>query len=334
MPRASIVMPCRDAGAYLPEAIASLEAQSFDDYEVVAIDDGSADDTRALLDAWAGRDRRVRILEQPPLGITAALQRAADAAQGDVLVRMDADDIAHPARLERQVQLLDERPDVDACGTLVRYFPRHDLRDGALRYERWINSLVEHDDIVRDIFVECPIAHPSLALRRTALDRAGGYQDRGWPEDYDLVLRLWQNGVRFAKVPETLLRWRERDDRSSRIDDRYRPDAFRRCKVHYMRHTLLRHADGAVVWGAGPVGKTFARELQRQNVRVRAFVDLDPRKIGQIVHGAPVIAPHAVRGCAGALMLAAVGQPDGRTQIRNALRAQGFLEGRDFVAVA
>lgn len=334
MPRVSVLLPCRDVAAFLPQTIASLDAQTFTDIEIIAVDDGSADDTPALLHEWAARESRVRVLARPARGIVAALQEAAAAAEGEILVRMDGDDVAHPQRIEKQVALLDDMPHVGACGTRTRYFPRDAVQGGALRYEAWINSLLQPHEIARDIFVECPIAHPTLAIRRDLFDQVGGYRDRGWPEDYDLVLRLWSHGVAMAKTPEVLLDWRERPERASRQDPQYAEHAFRRCKVHYLTRTLLPTRDGVVVWGAGPVGKLFARELQRQDARVRAFVDLDPRKIGQIVHGAPVVSPRDVQAYRDALCVAAVGQPDARAEIRAALDELGWIETQDYVVVA
>lgn len=333
-PRVSILLPCRDAAAYLPDTRASIEAQSFRDFEVVAVDDGSSDETRVLLEAWAADDERVRVLVQEPLGIVPALRRATEAARGEILVRMDADDVAYSTRIERQVELLSQNPELGACGTLVRYFPRGSVAGGAQRYEMWINALVQHDDIARDIFVECPIAHPTMAVRREVLEQVGGYQDNGWPEDYDLVFRLWINGIAMGKVPEILLRWRERIDRTSRTDPRYDEDAFRRIKVHYLKNTLLNGHKGVVVWGAGPVGKAFALELKAQKIKVRAFVELDQRKIGQTIHEAPVIAPEELDRYRGAFAVAAVGLPNARDEIRTALEGHGWTEGKDFVAVA
>lgn len=334
VPRVSILFPCRDAAAFLPDAIASLEAQRFTDFEVLAVDDGSRDATSSQLASWARRDPRVRVLRGPGKGIAATLNLALEAAEGEYIARMDADDIAEPDRLGEQVALLEGSPDVVACGTLVRYFPDEVVLGGARRYEEWINGLVEPDQIERDIFVECPIPHPTLMARRAVLVELGGYRDMGWPEDYDLVLRIWAAGHRMAKVPRVLHRWRERPDRASRTDPRYSPAAFRRCKVHHLRRTLLRGRAGAVVWGAGPVGKMFARELLRQGERVRAFVDLDPRKIGQTIHGAPVIRPEEVDRFRGALALAAVGSADARQEIRHELERRGWREMEDFAAVA
>ena len=362
MPRVSVLLPCRDAARHLSAAIASVRAQTFTDYEVVAVDDGSRDDTLDRLHDWAGQDPRVRVLATPRRGLVPALATGLAAVRGELVARMDADDVALPARLEAQVALLDDDPSIAACGTGVEYFPADRVRAGARRYQAWVNGLVRPEEIARDIFVECPIPHPTLVIRRNVLVGIGGYRELGWPEDYDLVLRLWAAGYRMAKVPEILYRWREGDDRASRSDPRYDPARFRRLKVHFLRRTLLAAGRAAVVWGAGPVGKAFARELAAAGTPIAAFVDLDPKKIGQEIHGAPVLAPGELerflsgdthgdddaaagddpaRRPPGAsrpglrpLVLAAVGQAGARAEIRAECRRQGLEESEDFIAIA
>ena len=331
-PRVSVLLPCRNAEATLDEAVASLLGQTLHEFEILAVDDGSEDTTAAMLERWSARDTRIRTLHIPPSGIVTALNAAAARARGSIFARMDADDIAAPERLERQVAFLDGASDIAACGTAVRYFPRRALRGGARRYESWLNGVVSPEDVERDLFIECPIAHPTLAVRRAAFETVGKYRDPGWPEDYDLVLRLWVSGFRLANVPEVLLHWREGRTRLSRVDPRYGADAFRRCKAEFLAHRI--GARPIVVWGAGPVGKAFARALLAAGRSLTAFVDLDPRKIGQEIHGVPVIEPAAVAGHRGAYVLAAVGQPHARAQIRGALREAGFAEPRDCCAVA
>jgi hypothetical protein len=187
--------------------------------------------------------------------------------------------------------------------------------------------------VLRDRFVECPIVHPTLLLRRSAFEAAGGYRDPGWPEDYDLILRLLAGGRRLSNLPEVLLHWRDRPDRLSRTDPRYRQDAFRRCKLHHLI-PLLAGFDGVVVWGAGPVGKAFARGLLEQGVALRAFVDLDPRKIGQTTYGAPVVHPDRINDYRGVFVLAAVAGEVARAEIRASLAAAGWNEDMEYVAVA
>jgi glycosyltransferase involved in cell wall biosynthesis len=327
-------LPCRDAEPYLREAIASLEAQTFRDFEVIAVDDGSQDGTPRALREWAKQNNAVRIIHTPRQGLVTALETARLAASSDILARMDSDDRAHPQRFQRQLQLLDEYPDLAACGTGVRYFPQEAVREGARRYETWINTLQSHAAIANDVFVECPIPHPTLMVRRSALEDVGGYRDPGWPEDYDLVLRLWAAGHQLAKTPEILLDWRENPGRLSRNDTRYSEDSFRRCKVHWLRQTLLKDRTTVVIWGAGPVGKRFALELAAEQVKTIAFVDVDPRKIGQTIHGAPVIAPDQMREFPDTFAIAAVGSDDARAEIRSTLLQFGRKELQDFCAVA
>ena len=230
-----------------------------------------------------------------PNRIVAALQRGLAEACGRYVARMDADDLCHPERLAAQLDLLERSPDLAGCGTGVRYFPESGVTPRAAEYAAWLNSMTHWDKVAANIFVECPLAHPTFMFRASALAEVGGYRDHGWPEDYDLLLRLWRRGRRFVSVPRVLLDWRDDPGRLSRNHDAYSLAAFRACRVHHLRKSLLRGRSGVVVWGAGPTGKRLAREFVRQGAEVLAFVEVDPRKIGQRIHGAPVVGVDAVR---------------------------------------
>jgi cellulose synthase/poly-beta-1,6-N-acetylglucosamine synthase-like glycosyltransferase len=333
-PTVSVLLPVRDGGVWLDEAIESVLGQTFEDFELIVVDDGSSDDTPDRLSAQARRDDRVRPIRQDPAGIVAALERGRAEARGRFLARMDADDVAEPERLSRQAELMRDDPSLAGCGCGVRYFPRSEVRPGARRYEAWLNAATTPGEVEEALFVECPLAHPTFFLRAEAVEAVGGYRDPGWPEDYDLVLRLWRAGHRLANVPDVLHRWRERPDRLSRTGLAYAPEAFRACKVHHLRRSLLPDGRDAVVWGAGPVGKAFARALADAGTGIAAFVELDPRKIGQEIHGAPVLDTDGGVEVRGPLHLAAVGQQGARGRIRALLRSAGLHPVRDFVAVA
>ncbi len=330
----SVLLPVRDGARSLHGAIESIVSQSLGDLELIVVDDGSTDDTPGTLDEWAGRDPRVRVFRQPALGIVAALEAGRARAVGRYLARMDADDVSLPGRLEAQLRLLERRDDLVGCGCGVEYFPNEVVRDGARRYEAWINGVVSPEQIERALFVECPLAHPTFFLRAEAVAAVGGYRAVAWPEDYDLVLRLWAAGGRFGKVPETLLRWREAPARLSRTHARYSPEAFLACKVHHLTRTLLRKGRPVVIWGAGPVGKALSRALRSAGVGLEAFVELDPRKIGQEIHGAPVVDTASGLAMRGPLHLAAVGQEGARERIVALLEGAGLAPLREFVPVA
>jgi GT2 family glycosyltransferase len=332
-PLVSVLLPVRDEEAYLTEALESLSAQTLEGFEVIVVDDGSTDSSAAIALAHARSDSRFRVVLQAPAGIVPALERASAEALGRYVARMDGDDISLPARLQLQVDAL-EHDRLDACGGCVEYFPGEHVRDGARRYEEWINSLVTVEAASRDVFIECPLPHPTIVVRREALQAAGGYRDRGWPEDYDLVLRLWARGARFRNVEHVVLRWREHGDRASRTNHAYTLDAFVRCKVEHLRATLLRGTARVVIWGAGPVGKAFARELLRRGTEIAAFVDVDPRKIGHEIAGAPVVAVEDAPRFADAFAIGAVSGVEGRSRVRELAADQGRSDGINFVAVA
>ena len=333
-PLVSVLMPCRDAAAHLPEAIRSLKLQTFSDYEIIAVNDGSSDGTGDALERWAEYDDRVRTLHTPRNGLAEALQAGAAECCGALLARVDADDFTHPRRLARQVEYLSKHEDVDAVGTHVRYFPHGQVGWGARRYQSWLNGLTEPEELARDILVECPIAHPTLMMRRARFLEVGGYASNGWPEDYDLVLRLHLAGSRVANIPEILHYWREREGRASRVDPRYSAGAFRRCKIHYLRRSILAERTTVSIWGAGRVGKDLARALIDEGINVSVFFDIDPRKIGQEIHGAFVHDARDIDAITDSYLLVAVGAAGAREMIREELDSVGFEEPGNYRCVA
>jgi glycosyltransferase involved in cell wall biosynthesis len=331
------VLPARNAEETIGESLDSIQRQTFPDWELILVDDGSMDATGAIGMKHAEDDARIRVVSQDPGGIVSALQKGCSAAQTPLLARMDADDRALPRRLELQVALMDAQPDVDCCGCLVRM--RGAIASGRRRYERWINRLQAHEDIAREIFVECPIAHPTFVMRREAFESAGGYRDHGWAEDHDLLMRFYERsrrlggrGGRFAKVPEILLEWRERPDRLSREDPRYSPEQFRKLKRHYLRQLDLPKGRPLYQWGAGEVGKRWLREWDMH--APEAVVDINPRKVGRRIHDFEVIVPEALPPAGDCFVAVAVGAPGARDAIREWLVPRGYAETDDFVFLA
>jgi len=332
IPKASILLPVRNEGPHLPAALASLRRQTFTDWELVAVDDGSTDATPDILSAAASSDRRIRVLSRPAEGLVAALNAGLAACRGDLVARMDGDDICHPGRLERQREFLLHHPQVDLVATRIRYFPRSGLTDGLLAYEAWVNSHLDDREIRRDLFVESPFPHPSVMVRRRVLEAVGGYRDMGWPEDYDLWLRLAEAGCRFARVPEALLFWRDRSGRLSRIGEAYSPEAFRACKIHHLQRNFLAGIKEVALWGAGMEGKAWRKSLAGAGIRVTRWYEVDPRKVGQTIHGASVVSLSKLAAGSGPVLVT-IGVREARPQVRAWAGNNGLMEGRDFVCV-
>ena len=334
----SVLMPCFNAQSTLDEAIDSILKQTFSNFELIAVDDGSTDSTLDRLEDWSRRDPRVRILSLSHAGIIEALNAGLVACKAELIARMDADDRAHPERLVRQVKYLTGHPEIAVVGSYVAAFPRDKVQEGFRRYVEWLNSLDTPERIARDIFVESPLAHPSAMIRADWLKRVGGYQEHGWPEDYDLWLRMHVAGAQFGKVDEVLLDWRELPDRLTRVDSRYSVENFLRAKAHYLCQGPLSDREAVVVWGAGQMGRRISKHLERCGAPLVAFVDIDPKKIGNVKRGLPIISaddlPKVLKQYKEPVVLAAVGSRGARQLIRERLDEMGLVETKDYWAVA
>jgi glycosyltransferase involved in cell wall biosynthesis len=336
MPEISLLMPCYNAAATLPEALASIAAQTFGDYEVVAVNDGSTDATPDLLAAAARNDPRWRVLTRPHGGILAALNAGLAECRGRFIARMDADDRMHSRRLEIQRAWFAAHPETDILG--CRAEPLGPAREGFRLYLKWQNGLLTDEDIRRERFVESPLAHPGLMLKRAAYEQLGGYEDHGWAEDYDLLLRAAEAGLRFARTPETLVQWRDHPGRLTRRDDRYSPHNFSRARVHYLARGPLAGRDAILLWGAGESGRRFSKLLKEAGHAPAAYLDVDPRRIGSTRYGRPILPPETLPAewarHRNPVALAAVGARGARALIRARMREFGLVEGRDWWAAA
>jgi len=331
-PNVSILMAVRNEARYLTAALRSLQRQSLTNWELVVIDDGSTDATPQLLANAAAGDDRIRVLQQPAHGLVTALTLGLRHCRAGIIARMDGDDICHPQRLQLQLDYLNHHRAVDVVTCGIRHFPGRLITNGMRAYEDWLNSLHGHDEIVRDLYVEAPLVQPSVMLRRSALDAAGGYQDNGWSEDYDLWLRLAQNGARFARLPQTLFFWRDHAQRITRTSPGCTLEAFRACRLHYLRRDYLRDSKHITLWGAGSEGKAWQRLLQENNIAVQRWIEVDPRKIGQTIHNAPVD-PHETLQPGCGPMLITIGVRAARALVRDYCAQRGLLEGKDYVCV-
>lgn len=328
-----MLLPCRDNADTLDDAVSGILAERDVTLELVLVDDGSRDATPDRVAALAARDPRVVPLRTPGLGIVGALNLALAHARAPLLARMDGDDLSVPGRLRAQADFLGAHPDIAVVGARVAAEPAEAVGEGMRRYVDWLNGIITPEDHRRELFVESPLCHPSVMLRRSAVERVGAYREVPWPEDYDLWLRMDAAGLRLAKLDATLLAWRHRPGRLTFTHPRYGRERINEAKGHFLAARVRAMGGRLAVWGAGPTGRRIARAMEREGVRAELFVDIDPAKVGRVARGAPIVGPDALEP-GRHVVVAAVGSFGAREVIRDALRRKGFVEGTGFVCAA
>ena len=201
-PQFTVVMPVRNGARWLGEAVASVVAQTLPDWELIAIDDGSTDDTPRILGDWERRDRRIRAIRQDALGLVAALNRGLAEARAPLMARLDADDRALPQRLERQLHHLNAHPGIGLLGSWAQEIDEQGARRGELK------PATEPEQLARVLMQGNPFVHSSVMFRTEVVRRLNGFRPAfRAAEDYDLWLRIAET-AKLANLPEILVEYR------------------------------------------------------------------------------------------------------------------------------
>jgi glycosyltransferase involved in cell wall biosynthesis len=212
-PWVSVLMPAYNARRYVGEAIESVLAQTWRDFEFLIIDDGSTDDTPGILQRYAAGDGRIRVLTRSNAGVGAALNAGLAEARGELVARMDSDDVCLPERFARQVEFLRQEPECVLVGSRVLLIDP----EGAPLFG--MDDIPTGHEAIDEMLLQArwSIVHPAVMMRRDVVRRLGGYDNDLVPvEDHDLFLRLAEVG-RLANLPDVLLRYRKHPMNSVRV---------------------------------------------------------------------------------------------------------------------
>ena len=230
-PAVSVLMPVYNAQRYLTAAMASVLDQTFRDFELIVVDDGSTDSSPAILGRYAAADARVRLVSRPNTGYVPALNEALALARAPLVARMDADDVSLPTRFEKQVAYLAANPDCVLLGTHVVQMDADGDVIGPMSDVAFGHDMIDADLLGRG----WPIVHPTVMMRPEAVRQVGGYDPSLCPnEDHDLFLRLAEVG-RVENLPEVLLHYRRHAASESTLKRAWSPDLVTRIIVDACR---------------------------------------------------------------------------------------------------
>jgi len=332
-PVISVVLPFRNASGTLERAVFSILGQSFPDFELILVDNHSSDSSSELAAHLKTKDGRIRLMSESKEGVVPATLRGVSASRGKYICRMDADDEALPVKLKQQFDYLEQHDDAGAVGGLVDYVPHSEETGGFERFVEWNNELQSFEDIYLNRFIEIPVINPTLMWRRETMEKYGLYREGDFPEDYEMVLRWLEAGVRIGKVAGTVLKWYDSDERLTRTDPHYSENAFYKIKSRYLARWLEKHNPHhptVSVWGASRISRRRARFLEEEGVETGSYIDT--RKNRQI--GYELIYYKDLPSVGSMFILSYIRQMDNRDKIREYLTSKGYREGKDFLMVS
>ena len=334
----SVLLPYRDSEQTIEECIQSVQAQKLKDWELLAVNDHSSDESESIVRDYANKDGRIKMLRSRERGIVSALNRGISHASSPLIARMDADDRMLPDRLRAQVDFMGKNPLTGLVSCKVEYFSTsQDDTRGYEKYVDWTNKMLSHHEISLNRFVESPFAHPSVLLRKNLFDKFGSYREGDFPEDYELWLRFLSCGVTMNKINEVLLQWRDQSTRLSRQCSRYSQSAFQRTKARYLASWLTDHTRRGLplaAWGAGKVAKKQAYYLSREGVRIERFFEVDANKIGMPRPDLQVSSFMDIPEPGRLFLLVLAGARSAREKITRFLEDRKYKCGKDYLFLA
>lgn len=336
-PFVSIILPVRNAERTLQIAIESIINQTYKHFECIIINDNSTDATPEILAQVSKQEKRIRCFNNSSVGIVSALNFGISVANGSFIARMDADDYSHPTRLEKQIEYFNKHPEIDFCGTKVAFTGNKKSSGGYAHYVNWTNTLVSTEDIMLKRFVESPFAHPCMMFRKSNVENFGGYAEGDFPEDYELWLRWMEAGLKPGKVDEILFDWADPPERLSRSDLRYSIESFYRIKSIYLQKWLEHHNPHhpkVIIWGSGRTTRKRVQFLEALNIEIEAFIDINPNKIGKMIHGIHVISPADIPTPNKVFLISYVSNRGARKLISDHLNKNAFIEGIHYICAA
>lgn len=325
----SIVSPFKNTEKFLSECLQSILDQSFTNWELVIVDDGSTDSSFSIVEQFANQDKRIKLYRNPNSGIIAALQFAFSKTSGNFITRMDSDDIMTPNKLEVLHRNLMEYGKGHVAVGQVKYFRKDGISDGFAKYEIWLNQLTETGTNFSELYKECVIPSPCWMVYRDDFIACGGFNSDTYPEDYDLAFRFYKYKLKCIPCHETLHFWRDYSSRTSRTDAHYAENNFLELKVQYFIELDYQKSRPLVIWGAGKKGKKVARLLQAQNITFYWICD-NPKKIGKEIYNVVLEDTNYLKTLKKSQCLVTVSNKLEQISIKNQLDEMGLKPASDY----
>jgi glycosyltransferase involved in cell wall biosynthesis len=323
----SILLPVKNESSYLSLCLDSIISQSETHFECLIVDDYSEDDTLSIIKEYADKDKRIQYFSNDQPGVIGALAMAFSQSSGELITRMDGDDLMPEHKLETLKSTLLEAGPQHCATAHVEYFSDEGLSAGFINYAKWLNSLCEHNSHEQQLFKECVVASANwMAFKKDLIDMKA-FVDSQYPEDYHLVFKMFEHQMKIVSSSKVTHRWRDHALRASRVSKLYEDNKFYKLKLDFF--TKFYGTENLIVWGAGPSGKHFAKELIARVIPF-TWVAVNEKKIGQRIYGVEIMPYQIIKDRLDDNLIITVSQKNAMTEIYQYLEEIGFVNYFEF----
>jgi glycosyltransferase involved in cell wall biosynthesis len=258
MPAVSVLVPVKNAAPFLHDCLHSIEQQSFSDWECLLLNDASTDNSEEIITQFVQRDRRFTRVIASGSGLISANVDLLQAAQGEYITRMDADDLMPKNKIQGLYDALKNATTPSVATGMVQFFPDENCGTGTMFYENWLNERCIKNDHWQHIWRECVIPSPCWMIRTDDFRRAGGFDHSVYPEDYHMAFRLFFQGFQVIPVAEICHLWRQHSGRFSRTEH-YSAESFMRMKWTHWKQRYAINGNQVNILGSMDKGKLLVK---------------------------------------------------------------------------
>jgi len=339
MPVISALMSVYNGAEFIAATIESILAQTYTDFELIIVNDGSIDQTRQVIENF--NDDRIRLFNfEQNQGIGPALTLGLSKVRGEYIAKVDSDDISLPTRFEEEIKYLQENPEIDLVGSFMEYFPHNEEVRMSQRYhyckeviEKELNSVVSWLEMREKLYWFCAINHPNM-MGKTEVIKKVGYLDVPVGTDYHLFYNLNKLGHKMANIPKVLVKMRVIDSSiTATKKDKFFKDVLYRIKKEEIRN-LFTGKELNFIWGSGIMGQQLLTALTNDGLleTVHGFIDSDLTKTGKIVMDKTIYSPKILEETKeGQKAKVIIASQPGKLEIAARLENMGYKHLEDYL---